>query len=478
MIRLAFPRVPPPLRRTLALALLLAAPPAAAQEFEVSDLFSNDRFFEESGILQGRGDVPFVADLWFLPGPADSTRAILGVGLSNSALRFVRVPEGGWRATYQVVAELDPKDGEKFERRWEKSVDIASFDESLLTGETVVFQADFPVAPGEYDLRLTVNDAHAEQLSRANAEIEVPRIGSPGAGEPVLLWRLERIGDQVSYVVHPSHAFPTPPQRIEFMIAAEASSSPFVARARLVDPRAEGEAQTIASWSDTLEPAPDGGLVAYGSVENTAQFGEYRLDVDLVDPSGAAVFHTATPLSIAGSAAWVADHWKDALSVIRYEATEGEIEILEDIDDPAQRIEAWACFWRMRDPVTTTVVNEGLQEYFGRIETANESWKSSLRPGYLSDRGRVYITLGPPNDIQSNPMPLGQHAFEVWTFTRDRQFQLIFVDRIGFNNYQLDTMGTYQRELANIERRKRNYLESRAQLCPLLAPAFDGEENR
>ena len=465
------------MRTIIAIALLsAAATPVAAQDFDVRDLFSNDRFFQESGVLQAHGDVPFVADFWFLPGPADSTRALLGVGLSNSALKFTRSDGGDWSATYQVVLELVPEDGERLERRWEKSVPVESFDETLLTGETIVFQADVAMVPGEYDVRLTVMDAHARELSRANAEIEVPRIDSPGIGEPVLLRRLERNGEDVAYVVHPSHAFPAPPDRIEFMIAADASgAASLVARAQLVDPRAEENAPALASWSDTLQPAAGGDLVGYGSVENAAQFGEYHLDVELADESGAVVASSTTPLTIAGSAAGIADHWKEAISVIRYEASEGEMDILEEIEDPAQRIEAWACFWRMRDPIATTAVNEAIQEYFGRIETANESWKSPLRPGYLSDRGRVYITLGPPNDIQQNPMPLGQHAFEVWTYYRGRQFQLVFVDRIGFNNYQLDTMGTYQRELSQVERRKRSFLEGRTHLCPLLAPAFESD---
>jgi len=463
------------MRTIIAIALLsAAATPAVAQDFDVRDLFSNDRFFKESGILQAHGDVPFVADFWFLPGPADSTRALLGVGLSNSALKFARSEGGDWSAMYQVVVELDPEDGEKFERRWEKSVPVESFDETLLTGETIVFQADLSVVPGKYDVRLTVVDAHAQELSRANAEIEVPRIATPGVGEPVLLRQLDRGAEDVAYVVHPSHAFPAPPDRIEFMIAADAAgTAPLVARARLVDSRAEDDAQALASWSEALQPAAGSGLVGYGSVENKAQFGEYRLDVELADESGSVVAKSTTPLTIAGSAAGIADHWKDALSVIRYEASEGEMDILEEIEQPAQRIEAWACFWRMRDPISTTAVNEAIQEYFTRIETANESWKSPLRPGYLSDRGRVYITLGPPNEIQQNPMPLGQHAFEVWTYYRGRQFQLVFVDRIGFNNYQLDTMGTYQRELAQVERRKRSFLEGRTHLCPLLAPAFE-----
>ena len=49
--------------------------PASAQDFNVSDIFSNQRFYEEHGLLQAIGDMHFIADVWYLPGPADSTRA-------------------------------------------------------------------------------------------------------------------------------------------------------------------------------------------------------------------------------------------------------------------------------------------------------------------------------------------------------------------------------------------------------------------
>ena len=34
------------------------------------------------------------------------------------------------------------------------------------------------------------------------------------------------------------------------------------------------------------------------------------------------------------------------------------MEILEDIEDPASRLEAWSCFWKIRDPVPATATNE------------------------------------------------------------------------------------------------------------------------
>ena len=455
-----------------ALALLSLASPAAAQELDISSIFTNDRFYEQHGILQAAGDVPFAGDVWVLPGTADSARALLGIGLSNTALRFARGDDGTWSATYRVVAKFDPADGEAFERSWDRNAPVASFDETRLSGETIVFQAELALAPGKHDVEVTVFDENARESSKAAVEVEVPASGSLAMGEPVLLRRTEPATESTGYVVHPSHTFPSPPDRVEFMIAAREGGAT-MARARLVDPRAAEGAGVVGEWSDSLVSNGAGSLVGFGAIDNTAQFGEYRIDAELVDASGNAVAQSSTPLVIAGTAAWIAENWDQAVSLIRYAATEKEMDILEDIEDPDARIEAWACFWRLRDPISSTVVNEAMQEYFGRIQTANEEWKSALRPGYQSDRGRVYVTLGPPDDIQSNPLPFGQHPFEIWTYQRGNQFQLLFVDKIGFNNYQLDNMAAYQRELGQVERRRRAVLTTRAAQCPMLAPAFE-----
>jgi GWxTD domain-containing protein len=465
-------------RWVLPLFLGTLATPAVGQELDLREIFTNRGFYEESGILQGAGDVEFVASVWLLPGPADSTRALIGVSLSNSDLEFKRAGDGPWRANYSVVAELDPEKGEAFEKRWDESVELASFDDALMTGETIVFQTEIPLAPGKYDLELTLVDQNAEESGRVQTELEAPVSSAPAVGEPVPLQALPTETGTGEYVVLPSHSFPSPPDRIEFMAVAEAptSSGPLVARARLVEKDGEKDGREVASWSDTLSLMDGDRLVAFGALDGNDRYGEYALEVTLVDASGTELARARTPLLIAGSATWLAEHWKDALTLIQYEATDDEIEILEDIVDPNERVEAWSCFWRMRDPVPATAINEAMQEYLGRIQSANDTWKSALRSGFLSDRGRVFVTLGPPDDITSDPFPRESAPFEVWTYySGGRQFQLLFVDRIGFNNYQLDNLATYQRELAAVQRRKHPFLRDRAQLCPLLQPAF-GEE--
>jgi len=59
-------------------------------------------------------------------------------------------------------------------------------------------------------------------------------------------------------------------------------------------------------------------------------------------------------------------------------------------------------FWLRRDPTPDTVENEYKEEHYRRIAYANERFASGI-PGWKTDRGRIYITFGPPDEIESHP---------------------------------------------------------------------------
>ena len=59
-------------------------------------------------------------------------------------------------------------------------------------------------------------------------------------------------------------------------------------------------------------------------------------------------------------------------------------------------------FWARRDPTPDTLENEFKDEHYRRIAYANEHFGAGTIPGWESDRGRVYIVLGPPDEIESH----------------------------------------------------------------------------
>ena len=85
----------------------------------------------------------------------------------------------------------------------------------------------------------------------------------------------------------------------------------------------------------------------------------------------------------------------------------------------------------------STTENEFRSHYFERIKYANDNFSSHWRPGWLSDRGEVYIKLGKPTDIEKFPFRREGRDVDVWEYWSRGGLDLIFYDRTGLGDYEL-----------------------------------------
>src|SRR4029079_16344474 len=110
-------------------------------------------------------------------------------------------------------------------------------------------------------------------------------------------------------------------------------------------------------------------------------------------------------------------------------------------------------FWRRRDPNPDTEENEYREEYYERIAYANEHYASGI-PGWKTDRGRIYITWGKPDSVESHPSggaydrpsyegggSTTTYPFETWFYRHldgvGDGIEIEFVDTTGSGEYRL-----------------------------------------
>jgi GWxTD domain-containing protein len=92
-------------------------------------------------------------------------------------------------------------------------------------------------------------------------------------------------------------------------------------------------------------------------------------------------------------------------------------------------------FWLRRDPTPDTLENEFKEEHYRRIAYANEHYASGI-PGWKADRGRIYITYGPPDEIESHPSggsyqrPMEEGGGETSTYPFE-QWRYRYIEGIG-----------------------------------------------
>jgi GWxTD domain-containing protein len=103
-------------------------------------------------------------------------------------------------------------------------------------------------------------------------------------------------------------------------------------------------------------------------------------------------------------------------------------------DEREQFIES---FWERRNPNPGNPENEFKEEYYRRIAYANEHYASGI-PGWRTDRGRIYIMYGPPDENDSHPSggsylrPQEEGGGETSTYPFE-QWRYRYIDGIGTN---------------------------------------------
>jgi len=138
---------------------------------------------------------------------------------------------------------------------------------------------------------------------------------------------------------------------------------------------------------------------------------------------------------------------------VAYIITDEERKAFKKLETDDERERFIEEFWRRRDPDPDTDENEFREEYYERIAYANEHFASGI-PGWKTDRGRIYIQWGKPDEIESHPSG-GQYQRESYegggstsTYPFERWFyrylpnvgsgiEIEFVDPTGSGEYRI-----------------------------------------
>ncbi|MGQ9708760.1 MAG: GWxTD domain-containing protein [bacterium] len=128
--------------------------------------------------------------------------------------------------------------------------------------------------------------------------------------------------------------------------------------------------------------------------------------------------------------------WKVKVEQLLYIATLEQMRTLKKAPKETRK-QSWDEFWQDKDPNPSTEINEKEQEYLERIAYCEEHFGKGDR-GYKSDRAKVYVTYGPPDQIESRPFEIDRPAEEIWYYFQNN-LTFIFIDRFGSGQFVLWT---------------------------------------
>jgi len=146
--------------------------------------------------------------------------------------------------------------------------------------------------------------------------------------------------------------------------------------------------------------------------------------------------------------------------------TKDELAKWKSINDDASAQAFIDLFWARRDPSAGTPYNETRDEFDAKVKYADEHFAHGKAKGSMTDRGRIFIILGPPSRIQrTSPEPKstiqapdafgngpkeetiqGYSPKQVWFYDPSKSkapignqiAEIVFIDQYGSDDWKLD----------------------------------------
>jgi len=369
--------------------------------------------------------------------------------------------------SYQVSVRVSDSTGLKLlENQWRGHARA----EVRQPGAYALEMVDFVVSPGRYRFEVQVLDSVSGRETRTTADIqgfgELPALSdllispqmrvtadadsAPGPGE------LKR-GN--TFITGAAEVLLTPLRsRLFYLVEAySARESSGTLTVAVVD----SGGKTVVQTRPTLVKIAEGGGMLRGQLDLAGlPGGRYRLSVSLAadgqTSERAAGFRMAdlAQTMVKDSARRAFERSTDegyfaemneaqldeAEAPLIYVAEPGELSVYKEGLSLAAKRQFLAQFWRRRNRSPDGVRNEDRERFYGAIAFVNAKYSESGRaglPGWKTDRGRIHIKNGAPDDVLTRPRVEQTLPYIVWKFTRGKARYYVFSDRTGLGNYQL-----------------------------------------
>ena len=390
--------------------------------------------YKQIGLIATPAPVPFVGKVSaFASGSPDTTLVLVSLSLPNKALTFTR--EGDrYRAPYEVKLTLNRGSVPAASVDAMEIVRVGAFREINRTDESIIFQHYFRVTPGTYALSAEVRDVGGSRGTSQDVSISVPALTPGHLSTPTLVY--EATGRSALDSVPALLASP----RSSAVFGRDSTVAVYVegygAGTRLPVQYVVRNDKGTELWRDSTQLARRGNLFS----------GVVNVPISTVGVGVAQVYftHHDAPRDTASAPLFVSFgediplmSYEDMLGYLRFFASPSRLSTLKNAT-PERRASEWARFLRATDPVPETPINEDLQSYFGRIQIANGQFRMDHSPGWLSDRGMVYVALGEPDEVAERNVngtltttQMGSTTrLQIWLY-RQYNTQLVFYEETG-----------------------------------------------
>jgi len=364
----------------------------------------------------------------------DTNRVFLFIKLSNPALQFIK-EDTLFKAQYELSIAVQNENQNILDSKIvRRQLAAASFNETRNPEKITREFFDLTLPPGEYELIMELYDLEIKKPFRTQQKLTVSNFHKlPIASTDIFF--LKKITHKKLKDIKPL----MPPVRLM-------QDTSFYARIDLFSVQ-EQKVMIYASiinnqekrvFQDTLDIHLKGRRQpVFFRLSHQLPFGEYTLNLHLISGEYEKTLEAKYYIRWHGHPETLSG-MNMVIGPLNYIMNHHSWDELNSADDEEQK-QIIETFWKQRDPTPNTITNELEEEFFRRVAFSNQHfsvYKGSL-PGWLTDRGRIYILYGPPSDVDVPPTrPEAKERYEIWIY-QNGQRRFVFFDKYHDGDYQL-----------------------------------------
>jgi len=162
------------------------------------------------------------------------------------------------------------------------------------------------------------------------------------------------------------------------------------------------------------------------------------------------------------------DELKQEFAFVSYLAGSMEKQVWKGLTEKISMQKFLTEFWKRRADAAQLPLQIYRERYLQNVEFVNANFGSVQRQGWMTDRGRVFLLYGQPNEIERNPSTMDRVPFDIWHFYNlEGGVTFIFADLTGFGIYEL-IHSSYSKELQDPDWERKVY-KSGTQVSPTLS---------
>lgn len=366
-----------------------------------------------------------------------TTRVDAFIQVPYNQIQFVK-SDKGFTASYTVTISVFDENREKLvvEKTWNEEVNEKDFEQTNSQNNYNLSFKSFYLHPGNYIIRSSVEDKESKKEYSTENPFTVKSLEVPLAlSDVIFISKMSEAGDAKKILPNVSGNVATQKDGVPVFFEAYSDSARDVRMEYIIT----NDKRDIVFQSNESQHLDSGKTQIFHTIKDSSiSLGKYLLTISLLNNKGVVVASTNKGFYSRWSG--VPSTVKDldlAVDQMVYIASQSELDHIKDAKTKEEKTKRYLEFWKKKDPSPSTEENEVFNEYYRRIEYANQHFSHYVK-GWKTDRGMVFVLLGAPNNVDRHPFDVDSKPYEIWQYYQMNK-QFVFVDETGFGDYRLIT---------------------------------------